>query len=47
MLLCEAYPVLEEKVGKCVDFERRFDFYAVFKMFRGERLRHRSLVSVV
>ena len=42
MLLCKAYPVSEEKVGKCVDFERYFDFYVVFEMFRGERIRHTS-----
>ena len=44
VLLCKTYPVLEEKVGKYVDFERYFDFYVVFEMLRGERIRHRSLV---
>ena len=46
VLLYKTYPVLEEKVGKCVDFGRYIDCYVVFEMFRGERLRirHRSLV---
>ena len=27
-----------------MDFERNFDFYVVFEMFRDERIRHRTLV---
>ena len=44
VLLCKAFPVLEEKIGKCADFKRYFDFYVVFEISRGERIRHRSLV---
>ena len=47
VLLCKAYPFLDEKVGKCVDFVRYFDFFVVFEMFRGERIRHGSLVCVM
>ena len=35
VLLCKAFPVLEEKIGKCADFKRYFDFYVVFEIFRG------------
>ena len=38
---------MEEKVGKCVDFQKYFDFYVVFEMFRGERMRHRSLFIII
>ena len=31
VFLRKAYPFLEERVGKCVDFERYFDFYVVLK----------------
>ena len=46
VLLCKVYPdpVLEEKVGKCVNFKRYFDIFIVFEIFRGERIRHRSLI---
>ena len=47
VLLCKVYPILEEKAGKCVDFQKYFDFYVVFEMFRGERMRHRSLFIII
>ena len=43
MFLCKAYPVFEEKLGKCVKIGRYFDSYVVFEMFRGECIRHRSV----
>ena len=36
VLLYKAYLILEEKVEKCVDFWRYFDYFVVFEMFRGK-----------